>query len=66
MACTEEYLKLTEQWIKDRGSKISVLYQNGSFFEIYALKTKYKYIHKNSDTTNKHHMPDTNKPTHAT
>ena len=40
MACTEEYLKLTEQWVKDRGSKIIVLYQNGSFFEIYALKDK--------------------------
>ena len=40
MACTEEYLKLTEQWIKDRGEKTIVLYQNGSFFEIYALKDK--------------------------
>ena len=34
----EEYLKLTESWIKEYGPKTVILMQVGSFFEIYALK----------------------------
>jgi hypothetical protein len=38
MACVTEYIKLTTEWIHERGDNIAVLYQNGKFFEIYALK----------------------------
>lgn len=40
MACTVEYLRLTETWIHERGQNTIVLYQNGSFFEIYGLLDK--------------------------
>ena len=38
MTCTNEYFDLTNQWISERGNNIAVLYQNGAFFEIYALQ----------------------------
>ena len=40
MALVKEYLKLTSQYKKDYGDKTIVLYQVGSFYEVYALKTK--------------------------
>lgn len=38
MSIVTEYLTLTETWKTERGEKIVVLYQNGSFFEIFALQ----------------------------
>jgi DNA mismatch repair protein MutS len=38
MSIVSEYLKLTENWKSERGENIVVLYQNGSFFEIFALQ----------------------------
>lgn len=38
MSIVSDYLKLTEEWKSERGEKIVVLYQNGSFFEIFALQ----------------------------
>jgi DNA mismatch repair protein MutS len=38
MSIVSEYLKLTETWKSERGENVIVLYQNGSFFEIFALQ----------------------------
>ena len=40
MACVTEYINLTTKWTQERGGNVAVLYQNGKFFEIYALKDK--------------------------
>ena len=34
----KEYLTLTENWIRERGENIIVLYQNGAFFEMWGLQ----------------------------
>ena len=38
MSLINEYLRLTTEWKKQRGENTIVLYQNGSFFEIYGLQ----------------------------
>ena len=38
MSIVKEYLNLTENWIRERGENIIVLYQNGSFFEMWGLQ----------------------------
>lgn len=38
MSIVKEYLALTEQWKRERGENIIVLYQNGSFFEMWGLQ----------------------------
>jgi DNA mismatch repair protein MutS len=38
MALTQEYMRLTKQWQDERGENVMILYQNGSFFEIYGLR----------------------------
>jgi DNA mismatch repair protein MutS len=38
MSLIKEYLKLTTEWKEQRGENTIVLYQNGSFFEIYGLQ----------------------------
>lgn len=38
MSLIKEYLKLTTEWKEQRGENTVVLYQNGSFFEIYGLQ----------------------------
>ena len=38
MSIVKEYLALTEEWKRERGENIIVLYQNGSFFEMWGLQ----------------------------
>ena len=38
MSIVKDYLTLTETWIRERGENIIVLYQNGSFFEMWGLQ----------------------------
>jgi DNA mismatch repair protein MutS len=38
MSIVKDYLTLTEQWVRERGENIIVLYQNGSFFEMWGLQ----------------------------
>ena len=38
MSIVKDYLTLTEQWNRERGENIIVLYQNGSFFEMWGLQ----------------------------
>jgi DNA mismatch repair protein MutS len=38
MSLVKEYFKLTDEWKHERGDNTVVLYQNGSFFEIYGLQ----------------------------
>lgn len=38
MSIVKEYLSLTEQWKNERGGNIIVLYQNGSFFEMWGIQ----------------------------
>lgn len=40
MSLINEYLKLTTEWKEQRGENTIVLYQNGSFFEIYGLQNE--------------------------
>jgi DNA mismatch repair protein MutS len=38
MSIVKDYLTLTDQWRSERGENIIVLYQNGSFFEMWGLQ----------------------------
>ena len=38
MSIVKDYLNLTEEWSRERGDNIIVLYQNGSFFEMWGLQ----------------------------
>jgi DNA mismatch repair protein MutS len=40
MSIVKDYLTLTEQWTRERGENIIVLYQNGSFFEMWGLQNE--------------------------
>ena len=49
MALVQEYLRLTETWKQELGEKTLVLYQVGSFYEVYGLMTSATGVYSGSN-----------------